>query len=235
GVREDHHVRPGHVAGAVPETAGIVVAARVADADAPLPQPGELLGQKPLGGEGDPVLVEQVARDEERVGARAQRQVYRPPKSFPGRFPQPAADIVPPGGEGRVQMDVGDVNEPKGAHGATPPCPGRQRLQVVPPIPYRNRIILAAGSLRGAARTTRPGPPTPRSAGTAGPGGNRGPPVPGPAGPPRRGPGPRARRRGPVPRPGARGGRRRPRPRPGPRGPGVPPTPGGPRPPPDPR
>ena len=91
-----------------------MVSGGVDDRDPVLLQTPHLPQEEALGLEGEPLPVEEVAGDEDRVDVLADRQVRGPAERFAGGVTQASAHLLGTARECGVEVDVGDVQE---AHG----------------------------------------------------------------------------------------------------------------------
>jgi hypothetical protein len=88
-----------------------VVARGIHDRDVVVGESCCLLEEETLGREGEPIAVEEVPGDEERVHLLTNREVHRPTEGLPGRLAEAPPHGLGTTGEGRVEMDVGHVQE----------------------------------------------------------------------------------------------------------------------------
>ena len=91
--------------------ARIVVSRCVDERDAVVTQAARLLQKEPLRREGETLGVEQVPCHQKGVDILAHGQVHGGPEYLAGRLPEPFAYGLGATGEGRVEMDVGDMDE----------------------------------------------------------------------------------------------------------------------------
>ena len=105
---------PVNVGGAVIGTTGVVVAGCVDHGDAGIGKPGQFACQDSLGSNGEPLVVEQVAGDQESIGALLKRQVHQCAKRIAACLLKLLAQcrVVPP--KRRVEVNVGRMNKLEG-------------------------------------------------------------------------------------------------------------------------
>ena len=82
---------PVNVGGAVVGPTGIVVAGGVDHGDTGIGESGQLARQHALGGDGQPLVVEEVASDQERVGSLLKGEVHQCAEGFAARLLKPLA------------------------------------------------------------------------------------------------------------------------------------------------
>ena len=106
--------RPVDVGGAVIGATGVVVAGCVDHGDAGIGKPGQFACQDSLGSNGEPLVVEQVAGDQQRVSVFLDGEVDQGGKCLAARVLKALPQRRVVASIGGVEVDVSGVND---AHG----------------------------------------------------------------------------------------------------------------------